>query len=785
VAGSAAGPIRRGRLRVRRRVAARVGGAVQGVGFRPFAFRLAGELGLAGFVLNDERGVALEVEGEPQRVDEFLRRLASEAPPLAAVESVERVEVEPRGESGFRILASERAGEPRAPVSPDAATCAACLAELFDPGDRRYRYPFLNCTDCGPRFTIVRAVPYDRPATTMAGFEMCRACRAEYEDPGNRRFHAQPNACPDCGPRARLLGPRGEPIETAPHPDPVAAAAAMLAGGAIVAVKGVGGYHLACRAADGGAVSELRARKRRESKPLALLAADLGAARRLVELSGAEERLLAGRERPIVVARRRPGAAVAAEVAPGCADLGLMLPHSPLHHLLAADAGEPLVMTSGNASEEPIAFRDPEAIERLGSIADAFLCHDRPIEVRAEDSVVRALDPALRAAPLMLRRSRGYVPESVALRPAAPRPVLACGAELKSTFCLAAGGSAWVGPHVGDLRSFEALRSFRQGVEHFERLFSLAPELVAHDLHPDYLSTRYALERAGVETLAVQHHHAHLAACLAEHGAAAPAIGAIFDGAGLGPDGTVWGGEILAGDAARCERFGMLLPLPLPGGDAAAREPWRMACAWLAAALEQSPPPLPSALAGEVAPAEWEAVAALARGGLASPATTSAGRLFDAVAALAGLRARAGHEGQAAMELESAARLDERGAYPLDVVEERGDGAAGLVLDPRETIRAIVADLAAGAGAGEVSARFHNALAAATASACTAAAEAHGAGTAVLSGGVFQNRLLLERTAARLRAAGLRVLVPERLPPNDGGISYGQAAVAAAAEARR
>jgi hydrogenase maturation protein HypF len=786
VAGGAAGAGRGGRLRVRRRVAARVGGAVQGVGFRPFAFRLAGELGLAGFVLNDERGVALEVEGEPQRVAEFLRRLGSEAPPLAAVESLEPVEVEPRGERGFRILASARAGRPRAPVSPDAATCAACLAELFDPGDRRYRYPFLNCTDCGPRFTIVRAVPYDRPATTMAGFEMCRACRAEYEDPGDRRFHAQPNACPDCGPRARLLGAGGEPLEAAPDPDPVAAAGAMLAEGAIVAVKGIGGYHLACRAGDERAVAELRTRKRRQSKPFALLAADLAAARRLVELSAAEERLLTGRERPIVVARRRPGAAVAAAVAPGCADLGLMLPHSPLHHLLAADAGEPLVMTSGNAAEEPIAYRDSEALQRLGPIADALLCHDRPIAVRAEDSVVRALDPALRPAPLMLRRSRGYVPESVPLSPPAPWPLLACGAELKSTFCLAAAGRAWVGPHVGDLRGFEALRSFRDGVEHFERLFALAPELVAHDLHPDYLSTRYALEREGVETLAVQHHHAHLAACLAEHGVTARAVGAIFDGAGLGPDGTVWGGEILVGDAAGFERFGMLRPLPLPGGDAAAREPWRMACAWLAAALEQTPPLLPPRLAGEVAPAAWESVAALAGGGPASPPTTSAGRLFDAVAALAGLRARAGHEGQAAMELESAARLDERGAYPLELVEEPGaDGATALILDPRETVRALVADLDAGAAAAGVSARFHNALAAATASACLAAAEAHGLGDAVLSGGVFQNRLLLERTAERLRAAGLRVLLPERLPPNDGGISYGQAAVAAAGEARR
>lgn len=766
----------------RRRVAARVRGTVQGVGFRPFAFRLADELGLGGFVLNDAEGVELEVEGEPGRVAEFLRRLRVDAPPLAGIESVEPVEVESLGERRFRILPSERAGEPQALVSPDAATCADCLAELFDPADRRYRYPFVNCTDCGPRFTIVRAVPYDRPATTMAGFEMCPACRAEYEDPGDRRFHAQPNACPDCGPRARLAAADGGPIDHAPHDDAIAAAAAMLAGGAILAVKGVGGYHLACRAGDERAVAELRRRKHRDDKPFALIARDLDAARELVELAPAEERLIAGRERPIAIARRRPGAAVAAAVAPRCADLGVMLPHSPLHHLLVTDAGEPLVLTSGNVSDEPIAHRDPEALERLGSIADAFLLHDRPIHVRAEDSVVRSLDPELRPAPLLIRRSRGYVPESIALAPPARRPVLACGAELKSTFCLARGSRAWVGPHIGDLRSYEALRSFREGVAHFERLFAVAPELVAHDLHPDYLSTRYALERDGVEHLGVQHHHAHLAACLAEHAVVGAAVGAIYDGSGYGPDGTVWGGEILIGDAASCERVGMLRPVRLPGGDAAVREPWRMACAWLASAFEEPSPRLPPALRGEVTPPDWEAVAALVRSGTASPLTTSVGRLFDAVAAIAGLRARAGYEGQAAIELEAVARLDERAAYPLDLIEQGGAAGRGdvLVLDPGETIRALLADLRAGVAVGDVSARFHNALAASTASACIAAAEAHGVAGAVLSGGVFQNRLLLERTAGRLRAAGLRALVPERLPPNDGGISYGQAAVAAA-----
>ncbi|HMB55388.1 MAG TPA: carbamoyltransferase HypF [Thermoanaerobaculia bacterium] len=778
----------------RERVAARVGGTVQGVGFRPFAYRLATELELGGHVRNGAGGALVEVEGESERVAEFLRRLRSEAPPLAAVEAIEPSAVAVRGEREFRIVASD-ADAPFAPVPPDVATCDACLAELFDPGDRRHRYPFLNCTDCGPRFTIVRAAPYDRPATTMAEFEMCAECRAEYEDPGDRRFHAQPNACPRCGPRAELVGPGGEPLGLGGVPDAVAAAAALLRAGAIVAVKGVGGYHLACLAGDEEAVAELRRRKLRETKPFAILAADLTAARELVELSDEEERLLSGRERPILIARRRLGAAVADSVAPSCADLGAMLPHSPLHHLLIADAGASLVLTSGNRSGEPITADDDEALARLGPVADAFLRHDRPIAAVAEDSVARALDPGLRRAPLIMRRARGYVPSGLGLSPPAPRPLLACGAELKSTFCFAAGGRAWVSPHLGDLGDLDSLAAFKRGIDHFERLLEIEPELLAHDLHPDYASTRYALEREGAETLAIQHHHAHLAAVLAEHGHAGPAVGAIFDGAGLGPDGTVWGGEILVGDAASYERVGALLPVPQPGGDAAAREPWRMACAWLAAAFEQPQPELPSTLRDEVTEAEWEVVAALCRAP-ATPTTTSAGRLFDAVAALTGLRARIGHEGQAAMELEAEARPDERAAYPFELREgsfgadETTDPteessapikvSSTLVLDPRPAIRAIAADLDAGADTGAISARFHSGLAKATAAACTTAAEGRNLDTVALSGGVFQNRLLLERTTTSLRTAGLNPLLPEQLPPNDGAISYGQAAVTAA-----
>ena len=773
----------------RARVRARVEGVVQGVGFRPFAHRLAREHALSGWVHNDERGVLLEVEGEAAAVERFLEGIARDAPPLAVVERVRVEPLAPTGGDGFWILQSGQVGEAAALVAPDAAPCSDCLAELFDPRDRRYRYPFVNCTNCGPRFTIVRGVPYDRPLTTMASFEQCAACRAEYEDPANRRFHAQPNACPACGPSARLIDLAGQ---TLPMRDPVSAAAAALAAGQIVALKGLGGYHLACRADDERAVTELRRRKRREEKAFALMVRDLPAAGALVHLTPDEEELLSSRERPIVIARRRHGARVASSVAPRSPDLGVMLPSSPLHHLLLADVGATLVMTSGNVCDEPIAHLDDDALARLRTVADLMLVHDRAIQVRADDSIVRSLCVRSRGAgspdagspgagspgasspnPLMLRRSRGYVPASIDLPLQAP-PLLACGAELKSTFCLAKGSRAWVGPHVGDLKNWETLRSFRDGVAHFEALFAVAPEALVHDLHPDYLSTAYAFEREDVALVGVQHHHAHLAACLAEHGERGPAIGAIYDGAGLGSDGTIWGGELLAGDLERVERVGHLQPVRLPGGDAAVREPWRMACAWLMAALGDEAPP-PASIAPRIGQARWEQIAELARTGTASPMTTSVGRLFDAVSALCGIRMTVPDEGRAAMELEAAAALSERGAYPLPL--RVGEV---LRLDARETVRAIVRDLARGASAGVVSARFHNGLAAATAAAVSQLAQRRGVRTAVLSGGAFQNRLLLTRTTRALTRAGLRVLIPRALPPNDGGIAYGQAAVAAA-----
>ncbi len=728
-------------------------------------------------MLNDEHGVVVEAEGPPAALEQLASRLEGDAPPLAEVESVEGHDVPPTGETGFAIVASERGGAPEALVSPDMATCEECLAELFDPADRRHRYPFINCTNCGPRFTIVRGVPYDRPLTTMAGFEMCPACRAEYEDPADRRFHAQPNACPVCGPRVTLAGSEGEG-------DAIAAAAQRLLAGEVVAIKGLGGYHLACRADDETVVASLRERKRREDRPLALMAPGLTAARELVELTEAEERLLRGPERPIVIARRRPDARVAEGVAPRTPDLGVMLPYTPLHHLLLADAATTLVMTSGNVSDEPIAFDDEDAERRLSPIADAFLVGDRPIHTRTDDSVLRAVDPGLRPEPLLIRRSRGWVPRSVRLPRPAPRPILACGAELKNTFCVAKGARAWVSHHIGDLKNWETLESFRDGVEHFERLFAVEPAMVAHDLHPDYLSTRYALEREGLERVAVQHHHAHLAACLAEHGEEGPAVGAIFDGAGLGPDETVWGGELLLGGLHGFERRGLLFPVRLPGGDRATLEPWRMACAWLVAATGEEAPGIPAALRGQVSDRQWRGVCELARTGVNSPPTTSAGRLFDAVSALCGIRARVTYEGQAAAELEGLVDVAETGAYGMPLIDAREDhGAEGAVIvDARETVRQVVADLESGSARETVAARFHNGLAAATAASVTRECEAAGVDLAVLSGGVFQNRLLLERTAAILLDASLRVLIPQRLPPNDGGISYGQAAIAAAAQ---
>lgn len=802
----------------RRRIGITVQGTVQGVGFRPFVYRLAREEALAGHVLNDSRGVEIEVEGDASAIARLLARVVAEAPALARIDALVSRELGTRGGDGFEIRASvtgagadagagagagARAAGAGAVVAPDAGTCGDCLAELLDPADRRYRYPFINCTNCGPRLTIIDGTPYDRGRTTMRSFAMCAICAEEYRNPANRRFHAQPNACPACGPRARLLAPDGSPWPT--DADAVLAATALLAGGAIVAIKGLGGYHLAAVAGDERAVARLRARKHREHKPFALMVSNVETAGAFLALGDAERALLDSPARPIVLARRRIGplfaasvaasgaVSVAASVAPRNPELGVMLAHAPLHHLLLHDltalTGDPavLVMTSGNVSDEPVAFTDIDAVTRLGDVADALLTHDRPIRHRVDDSVARVAAGGVR----MVRRSRGYVPVPLLLPMPTRADLLACGAQQKSTFCLARGTRAWISHHIGDLEHPAALAAYADGVTQFERLHDVHPQIVVHDLHPGYASTAYALARDEVELLGIQHHHAHLAACLAEHGLGpdAVAVGAIFDGTGYGSDGTVWGGEILVGGLGGFERVGHLHQIRLPGAEAAIREPWRVALAWLVSmhgaggsggdGAADPAPPIPTALRGAVDPARWRSVARVAVDPSFSPLTSSVGRLFDAVAALCGIAPQVSYDGQAAVELTSAAVGCRPRGYEIAVVERVG-GAPRFSLDPRAMIAQIAADCAAGFPVGEIAAGFHVSLARATAEVCAQAASTAGTDLVVLSGGVFQNRRLLELSAAALSAIGLRVLIPRMVPANDGGISFGQAAIAAA-----
>ena len=635
---------------VRRRV--HVSGIVQGVGFRPFVWREATARGLTGWVGNDPQGVVLEAEGDPAAVDALLDAL-TRPPPLARVDEVRAEPLPVSGGTGFEVRLSDTAGPRRALVSPDTATCADCTRELHDPADRRYRHPFVNCTSCGPRYTIVTSVPYDRSRTTMASFPLCDACRAEYDDPGNRRFHAEPVCCPACGPTLRLRLSDGADVEG----EPIPACARLLHDGLVVAVKGLGGYHLAADARQQSAVEALRRRKHREDRPFALMVPDVDAARALCHLDDQERDLLTSAARPIVLLRRRADAEVAAAVAPGSPDLGLMLPYTPVHALLLQAFGGPLVLTSGNASDEPIAFDDSDAADRLGGIADAFLVHDRAIRTRVDDSVLRVVA----GRPLPVRRSRGYVPGPVALPQPSPQPVLACGSALKNTFCLTRDGHAFVSHHVGDLDDYATLQSYLDGISHLTGLLDVDPTVVAHDLHPDYPSTRYAVGLTGVELVGVQHHHAHIASCLADNGMAGPVIGVAFDGVGLGTDGTAWGGEFLVADLAGFERVAHLDQVPMPGGDVAVRQPWRMAAAHLWAAYDGAYPP--GLAVAERQGRRWDEVLSVARAGVNSPPTSSAGRLFDAVSSLLGVRDTVTYEGQAAIELEHTADPGETGSY--------------------------------------------------------------------------------------------------------------------------
>lgn len=743
-------------------------GIVQGVGFRPWVYRLAIAHGVGGWVRNDAAGVTIEAFGPDAVLDAFLGALQGTPPPAARILEVRLEGIPHRAAPLFEIVDSDPKAERRVSIPADLATCPDCLREIGDPADRRYRYPFTNCTNCGPRFTIALDVPYDRPSTTMAAFRMCAACEAEYHSPLDRRFHAQPNACPTCGPRIWLTGPDARNLEAL---DPIAAAAHAIRAGRIVAVKGLGGFHLACDATSGQAVAELRRRKRRDEKPFAVMTADLAGAEAIARLDDDERRLLQSVERPIVLAARRPDAAIADNVAPSNPLIGVMLPYSPLHHLLAGAVDGPVVMTSGNLSEEPLAYRNEEALARLGAIADLFLLHDRDIDTRCDDSVARVIA----GAPAVLRRSRGYVPHGIAASGFFDEPVLGCGALLKNTFCLGAAGMAYFGPHIGDLENLETFEAYEHAIARMERFVGVQPAVVAHDLHPDYLSTRYALARTGAIRIAVQHHHAHVCAAMAEHGLAGPVIGVAYDGTGLGTDGTAWGGEVLVAGYTRFTRVATFRPIGLAGGDVAIRQAWRQSLALLDDAFEGDPPLDRFPVFNTVGPHELAVVRAMIAGRVNCPLAHGVGRYFDAVGAIGLGRAVSSFEGQIAMEWNLAADPDEDGRYEFSLAGDRPP----FELDLRSAVRALAGELADGASAAAVSARFHNTLAAATLALVDVARRHAGELPVVLSGGVFQNARLVERV---LRAAGpaTRIVRHAAVPPGDGGLALGQAVVASA-----
>jgi hydrogenase maturation protein HypF len=741
---------------IRRRL--RVSGIVQGVGFRPSVYGLATDMGLAGFVGNDTDGVFIEIEGEAATLDLFVAALETNAPSAARVQRIEVEDVPSAGEMSFRIVASHHAATGTALVSPDLRTCDDCLRELHDPIDRRHEYPFINCTNCGPRFTITERTPYDRPNTTMDPFGMCDACLAEYQDPLDRRFHAQPNACSECGPTVRGIPSSENPIEDARR---------RIAEGEIVAVKGLGGFHLACDGTSDDAVARLRERKGRVDKPFAVMASDLETARSVAYIDANEVRLLESRERPIVLLEKRAGTAVSDLVAPGNGYLGVMLPYTPLHNLLV-EPGDVWVMTSGNLAEEPIVTEDNEAVERLGTLADGYLIHDRDIRVPCDDSVVRILD----GAEYPIRRSRGYAPFPVPLPFELP-PILATGGELKATFCLAAGRDGFMSQHIGDMENLETLDAFARSVDHFIDLFRIEPELIATDLHPGYLSTKWA-ERQNLPVVKVQHHHAHVASVMAEHGVLAPVIGFSFDGTGYGIDGTIWGGEILVADYEGFKRVGHLKATPLPGGDGAVRHPSRMALSYLHTAGIPWGDRLPPVAA--LSATERVLLATQLERGINTIPTTSMGRLFDAVSAIAGVRQEISYEAQAAIEFEALVDTSEGGTYAFGIVD-RDDS---LVIDPTPVLGAIIDDVIAGRSVGAIASRFHRSVATVIVETAERIRRRTGLTTVGLSGGVFQNVTLTHATRAALEEREFGVLVHRLVPPNDGGLALGQAVIAAA-----
>ncbi len=772
-------------------------GIVQGVGFRPFVYGLAARFDLKGWVRNTSAGVDIEVDGTQETLDAFVLALKTELPPLARMDTFTVSYGTPGRFTAFEIVHSEAVEGAFQPISPDVCICPDCLRELFDPSDRRYRYPFINCTNCGPRFTIITDIPYDRPNTTMSGFPLCPDCAAEYQDPLDRRFHAQPVACPKCGPSV-WLEMSNEKRETSDSllvtrnsslsgDDAILQAQQFLHDGKILAVKGLGGFHLACDATDAAAVSELRRRKLRVDKPFALMMPDLAVVEQHCIVSEAERELLESRQRPVVLLRRKPESNIAAEVAPEQDTLGVMLPYTPLHYLLLDGGPSALVMTSGNLSEEPIATGNDEARERLSTLADAFLMHNRDIRTRCDDSVVRTFEslkvdrfepsnlPTFQPSNVyFLRRSRGYAPDSIQLPFEVP-PILATGPELKNTFCLTRERYAFLSHHIGDMENYETLRSFEDGITHFERLFRIKPETIAYDLHPNYLSTRYALQRAqrdNLPTFPVQHHHAHIAACMADNGldGSRPVIGVAFDGTGYGDDGAIWGGEFLAADYAGYERKSHLAYFPLPGGDAAIKRPARTALALLWSLGLDWDESLASC--GDLCHEERMALRLQLERNLNTVRTSSLGRLFDAAAALAGVRQQVNYEAQAAIEFESALDDAESGAYRFEVQKD--------AIDPKSAITALLADVRAGVSIPVLSARFHNGVVEMVRQVCGQIGRETGLKEIALSGGVWQNMALLERAVRGLLADGFVVYLHRQIPANDGGLSLGQALVAAA-----
>jgi hydrogenase maturation protein HypF len=758
----------------------RVTGVVQGVGFRPFVHRLATELGLGGHVGNDDRGVFIEIEGSTSGVGRFEQRLVGDAPPMARIAGVETVAMAVIGERHFRIVESQSTGTNRTFVSPDIAVCDECLAELFDPEDRRYRYPFINCTNCGPRFTITVRLPYDRPNTTMSGFQLCDACASEYHDPTDRRFHAQPVACSACGPRAWFFRARpeagGDPAPIIDGTDgAIAATQAALAAGQIVAVKGLGGYHLVCDASSAGAVAALRARKARADKPFAVMVADIATARHLASISHREAAILSGPARPIVLLRGKASRLLSDLVAPGNPYVGVLLPYTPLHHLLfrpvpgsSVHVPEVLVMTSGNVSDEPICYDDDDARDRLGRLVDAWLVHDRPIHVPCDDSVVRVE----RREELPIRRSRGYAPLPVHM-PFDCVPLLAAGGELKNTFCLASGRDTWMSQHIGDMGSVQTLAAFTHSARQFSGMYRVSPGLVAADLHPGYQTRRWAEDSTDGAVELVQHHHAHVAAVMAEHSVPLGdrVIGFAFDGTGYGPDGAIWGGEVLVAGYDHFDRVAHLRYVPLPGGDASIHKPYRAALAHLWAAGIAWNAGLAPAMAAS--PVELAALLRQLERNVHCVPTSSMGRLFDAVSSLLDVRHTVSYEAQAAIELETLA-----GPY-MRSAPDYGFGFSGTEIDAAPLLRTMVDDLRGGRAAGAVAAGFHHAVAALVAGTAERLRQETGIEKVALSGGVFQNVLLVRTVCAQLRRLRMRPLVHRAVPPNDGGLALGQAAIAA------